>query len=67
MYPIKTENKGWGLAAGEAIPAGTFIMQYVGELFYEDSDVGLMRQEKYKNSTCTYMMRVDNGEVIDPT
>lgn len=42
-------------------------MQYVGEVFYVDSDLGKKRQEMYKHSTCTYMMRTDNGEVIDPT
>lgn len=42
-------------------------MQYVGEVFYVDSELGKKRQEMYKHSTCTYMMRTDNGEVIDPT
>ena len=42
-------------------------MQYVGEVFYEDSMLGENRIERYKNSTCTYMMRTDNGEIIDPT
>jgi SET domain-containing protein len=32
VYPVKTEKKGWGLLAGEFIPKGTFIMQYVGEV-----------------------------------
>lgn len=42
-------------------------MQYVGDVFYVDSDIGKKRIEMYKNSTCTYMMRTENGEVIDPT
>lgn len=42
-------------------------MQYVGEVFDVDSDIGKERIEKYKKSTCTYMMRTENGEVIDPT
>ena len=42
-------------------------MQYVGEVFQVDSELGLKRQEMYKHSTCTYMMRTDNNEVIDPT
>lgn len=67
VYPVKTSQKGWGLAAGEAIPKGSFVMQYVGEVFYVDSELGKKRQEMYKHSTCTYMMRTDNGEVIDPT
>ena len=43
MYPIKTQYKGWGLAAGEYIPEGSFIMQYVGEIFNVDSDEGIER------------------------
>ena len=66
-YPIKTKNKGWGLAAGEFIPKGAFIMQYVGEVFCNNSDFGIERHKRYKNSTCTYLMRIDNNEVIDPT
>ena len=42
-------------------------MQYVGEVFSTDSDLGQLRVEKYKNSTCTYLMRTSNSEVIDPT
>jgi len=42
-------------------------MQYVGEVFQVDSEIGKKRLERYKNSTCTYMMRTENGEVIDPT
>ena len=39
----------------------------MGDVFYVDSDIGKKRIEMYKNSTCTYMMRTENGEVIDPT
>lgn len=67
VYPAKTENKGWGLAAGEPISKGSFIMQYVGEVYHEDSPIGQKRIEKYKTSTCTYMMRTEFGEIIDPT
>lgn len=67
VYPIRTQFKGWGLAAGEYIPKNSFVMQYVGEIFNVDSDIGIKRIQKYKNSTCTYLMRIDNNEVIDPT
>jgi SET domain-containing protein len=33
VFPAKTDKKGWGLFAGEIIPKGSFIMQYVGEIF----------------------------------
>lgn len=36
-------------------------------MFSTDTDLGQQRVEKYKNSTCTYLMRTTNGEVIDPT
>ena len=55
------------MAAGETIPKGAFIMQYVGEIFKTDSDIGAQRVQKYRKSTCTYLMRIDNNEVIDPT
>ena len=42
-------------------------MQYVGEIFNIDSELGRKRINNYKNSTCTYLMRIDNNEVIDPT
>jgi SET domain-containing protein len=56
VYPFKTEQKGWGLAAGEPIPKGSFIMQYVGEVFTINSPLGKKRLSKNKNSTCTYLM-----------
>ena len=42
-YPVKTEHKGWGLLAGELIKKGSFIMQYVGEVFSVDSELGQKR------------------------
>ena len=42
-------------------------MQYVGEIFSVDSELGQKRVAEYKNSTCTYLMRTTNNEVIDPT
>ena len=67
VFPAKTEKKGWGLFAGEFIPKGTFIMQYVGEVFSVDTDEGQKRVIEYRKSTCTYLMRTINNEVIDPT
>ena len=33
VYPIKTEDRGWGLCAGSFLPKDTFIIQY-NELIY---------------------------------
>jgi hypothetical protein len=67
VYPIKTEKCGWGLAAGQPIPRGTFIIQYIGEIFSVDSEIGRKRIEKYRGSPCVYLMSTSQNEVIDPT
>lgn len=67
VYPIKTEKCGWGLAAGQVIPKGSFIIQYVGEIFNVDSEIGQKRIEKYRGSHCVYLMSTSQNEVIDPT
>jgi len=67
VYPIRTEKCGWGLAAGQLITKGTFIIQYVGEIFSVDSEIGAKRIEKYRGSPCVYLMSTSQNEVIDPT
>lgn len=42
-------------------------MQYVGEVFSTHSHFGRKKIQEYKNSNCTYLMRISNNEVIDPT
>lgn len=42
-------------------------MQYLGEVFSTESDIGIERLKKYKNSSCTYLMKTGDSEVIDPT
>lgn len=67
VYPFKTPNKGWGLAAGEHIPIGTFVIQYVGEVFDTETKLGKERLSRYKGSTCTYLMKTHKTQVIDPS
>ena len=67
VYPIKTENRGWGLCAGALLPKGTFVIQYIGEVYSLDSEYGMKKLEEYKNNTCTYLMSLTKNEVIDPT
>ncbi|CAG9317409.1 SETD2 [Blepharisma stoltei] len=67
VYPIKTENRGWGLAAGQFIKKGTFVIQYLGEIYSIDSPIGIKRLEKYRGKECTYLMSTSHNEVIDPT
>ena len=67
VYPIKTEHRGWGLAAGQKIRKGQFVIQYMGEIFYIDSEIGRRKLEKYRGSASTYLMSITQNEVIDPT
>lgn len=67
IYPLKTLNKGWGLFAGQFIPKGSFIVQYIGEIYYLDSQYGERKLKEYQSKNCTYLMSISNTEVIDPT
>ena len=70
VYPIKTEDRGWGLCAGAFLPKDTFIMQYIGEIYSLNSEYGEKKMKEYKDKTCTYLMGLPNNnrhEVIDPT
>ena len=67
VYPQKTANRGWGLVAGQKIRKNQFVIQYMGEIYYIDSEVGRRRLEKYRGSTDTYLMSITQNEVIDPT
>ena len=66
VYPIHTEGRGWGLSAGQAIRKGQFVIQYLGEVYSIDSEIGSSKLEKYKSNPCTYLMSTSHNEVIDP-
>lgn len=42
-------------------------MQYVGEVFSTDSEIGQKRMEKYNQSNVSYLMKSGGNEVIDAT
>lgn len=54
-------GKGWGLSAGEFIQRGSFIMQYIGEIFSTNSEIGKTKLKEYSKSTCTYLMKTSKG------
>ena len=62
-----TGPKGFGLLTKEAIKAGDFIIEYVGEVVSEDEY--LRRKIKYQDSRRRhfYFMALSDGEVIDAT
>lgn len=66
MYPFKTpDGRGWGLKAGQYIRKGLFIIQYLGEVYNTDSEIGRARNEKQRHADNTYLMSIANNEVVD--
>lgn len=60
VFPIQTQErvyieliKGWGLCAGEFLPKGTFVMQYIGEIYSVDSEIGMKKLDYYKVTIIT--------------
>jgi len=57
--------KGFGLYADEDVPAGQFLIEYIGEVLEEEE---YMRRKQYYIQTGQrhyYFMNIGNGEVID--
>lgn len=64
---FKTEKKGYGLIAGSYIPAGTFIMEYVGEVLNSKQfDKRATEYSKLMNAHY-YFMALSSDCVIDAT
>ncbi len=43
------------------------MIEYCGEVFDTESEIGIDRLEPTKENQCVYMMTSERGEVIDPT
>ncbi|XP_022751346.1 histone-lysine N-methyltransferase SUVR5-like isoform X2 [Durio zibethinus] len=55
---FKTENKGWGVRAGEPILSGTFVCECIGEIL--DEQEANNRLTRYDRDGCNYMYNVDS-------
>lgn len=60
---FKTQNRGWALKTREAIPAGSFVIEYTGELI--DEAEALKRSIEYKKTGNNYMFDLDYNEDKD--
>ncbi|XWS45352.1 hypothetical protein CRYUN_Cryun15aG0129500 [Craigia yunnanensis] len=58
LQVFKTENKGWGVRAGEPILSGTFVCEYIGEIL--DEQEANNRLTRYDRDGCDYMYNVDS-------
>ncbi|XP_057416486.1 histone-lysine N-methyltransferase SUVR5-like isoform X2 [Lotus japonicus] len=54
---FKTEKKGWGVRAGEAILRGTFICELLGEVL--DGREAHDRRKRYGKEYCSYFYDID--------
>ncbi|GJJ68240.1 hypothetical protein EMPS_00586 [Entomortierella parvispora] len=64
---IKTEKKGFGLRAMEGLPAGSFVMEYIGEVLPHASFVKRTREYSQAGVEHFYFMSLQSDEVIDAT
>ncbi|XP_022741759.1 histone-lysine N-methyltransferase SUVR5-like isoform X2 [Durio zibethinus] len=55
---FKTENKGWGVRAGEPILSGKFVCEYIGEIL--DEQEANNRVTRYGRDGCNYMYNIDS-------
>ena len=64
--PPQSGNKGFGLFANSEIPAGTFIVEYLGEsIDAEECEQRMIRRNK-QGQADLYYMTVDENEVPMP-
>lgn len=66
--PVKvfaTEGRGWGVKAAAAIPQGTFVVEYIGELINEHDVEERLWEAKRTGEENFYMMQISVKHVID--
>uniref|UniRef100_A0A8D8SYE9 Histone-lysine N-methyltransferase ASH1L n=1 Tax=Cacopsylla melanoneura TaxID=428564 RepID=A0A8D8SYE9_9HEMI len=64
LIRFMTDGKGWGVKTRDEIKAGTFILEYVGEVVSEKEFKNRMGTI-YANDTHHYCLNLDKGLVID--
>ena len=62
---LLTENRGWGLFLAEPVKAGTFIVEYVGEILDEHTTEKRLWEDKKRGEDNFYLMEVMPNQCID--
>lgn len=62
---IRTENRGWGLVLQEPVKAGTFIVEYAGEIVNEAECARRLEHDKMTGEENFYLMEISSNYVID--
>ncbi|KAF5837832.1 hypothetical protein DUNSADRAFT_3794 [Dunaliella salina] len=61
------EEKGWGVLAGEPVPAGAFIVQYTGEVVTKEEASKRLQQYEALRIPHYYLMTLSTELVVDAT
>lgn len=65
LQVFKTKGKGWGVRSNQAIPKGTFVEEYIGEVIsVSESD---NRGQFYDKFGCSYLFDMDFAQSEFPT
>ncbi|XP_024374439.1 histone-lysine N-methyltransferase ASHH3 isoform X2 [Physcomitrium patens] len=67
MKAVKTERCGWGLVADEDIKAGSFLVEYVGEVIDDQTCEERLWAMKKQGEMNFYMCEISREMVIDAT
>ncbi|KAG0578310.1 hypothetical protein KC19_4G013600 [Ceratodon purpureus] len=67
MKAVKTEKCGWGLVADEDIKAGSFLVEYVGEVIDDETCEERLWVMKKQGEMNFYMCEINREMVIDAT
>ena len=60
-----TETRGWGLFAEERVSAGSFVVEYVGEIIDDRMTEQRLWEDKRRGEDNFYLMEVSNQQIID--
>lgn len=62
---IRAPGRGWGLRADQALTAGDFVMEYVGELIDEEECERRLEHLHQERSSNFYFLTLDKDRIID--
>ncbi|KAL2651329.1 hypothetical protein R1flu_019457 [Riccia fluitans] len=62
---VKTETRGWGLAAAQDLKAGDFVIEYCGEVIPVKEAFQRAKAYETAGRSCWYLINLNGGEYID--
>ncbi|KAG0428459.1 hypothetical protein HPB47_024549 [Ixodes persulcatus] len=62
---IRAEGRGWGLRTDQALTAGDFVMEYVGEIINEQECERRLSRLHLEHSSNFYFLTLDRDRIID--